>query len=72
MIDKDILEASINIVLRAFEDCLVYASASKDALDKFGANGCKDKNLLKWAMRAAACGEVTIKNVLEMLQKEEQ
>ena len=72
MIDKDVLEASINIVLRAFEDCLVYASASKDALDKFGANGCKDKGLLKWAIKAAARGEVTIKNVLEMLQKEEQ
>ena len=72
MIDKDILEASLNIVLRAFEDCLVYASASKDALDKFGANGCKDKGLLKWAIKAAARGEVTIKNVLDMLQKEEQ
>lgn len=72
MIDKDILEASLNIVLRAFEDCLVYASASKDALDKFGANGCKDKGLLKWAIKAAARGEVTIKNTLEMLQKEEQ
>ena len=67
MIDKDILEASINIVLRAFEDCLVYATASKDALDKFGANGCKDKGLLKWAIKSAARGEVTIKHVLEML-----
>ena len=67
MIDKDILEASINIVLRAFEDALVYATATKDALDKFGANGCKDKVLLKWAMKSAARGEVTIKYVLEML-----
>ena len=67
MIDRDILEASLNIVQRAFEDCLVYATATKDALDKFGANGGKDKNLLKWAMKAAARGEVTIKHVLEML-----
>ena len=68
MIDKDILEASINIVLRAFEDSLVYAQATKDALEKFGASGGKDMNLLKWAIKAAARGEVTIKHTLDMLQ----
>ena len=68
MIDKDILESSINIVLRAFEDSLVYAQATKDALEKFGASGGKDMNLLKWAIKAAARGEVTVKNTLDMLQ----
>lgn len=67
MIDKDILEASLNIVLRAFEDALVYAMATKDNLEKFGSKTPPDKNLLKWAMKAAARGEVTIRNVLEML-----
>ena len=72
MIDKDILEASLNIVLRSFEDALVYAMATKDNLEKFGSKTPPDKNLLKWAIKAAARGELICKYTLKNLTRDEK
>lgn len=66
MIDKDILEASINIVQRAFEDCLVYATAIKEGVTK-----PTDKDLILYIQRAAARAELICKYTLKNLTKDE-
>ena len=62
-IDKEILEASIHIVTRAFEDCLTYATAIKSGLHE-----PINKEMARLIQRAAGRAEVLCKGVLEMLQ----
>ena len=64
-IDREILEASLHIVTRAFEDCLTYATAIKSGLHE-----PLNKEMARMIQRAAGRAEVLCKGVLEMLQEQ--
>ena len=64
-IDREILEASLYIVTRAFEDCLTYATAIKSGLHE-----PINKEMARLILRAAGRAEVLCKGVLEMLKEQ--